>query len=62
MEFLHLADSASHVSLSGAAAWLATVVGIATGGFVVFGLPAIFRRQRIRNGRGLARRKPDQNT
>lgn len=42
MEFLHVADSATHLGASGV---VASVVGIAAGAFLVFGLPALWQRR-----------------
>jgi hypothetical protein len=48
MTFLHIADSASHLSVGGVVAWIATAVAVAMGAFIVFGLPAIFHWRRTR--------------
>lgn len=54
MEFLHIADSASHAGFGGLVGWVAAVVGVGAGAFVVFGLPAIQERQRNRNAGDVA--------
>lgn len=54
MVFLHIADSANHLSVGGVVAWIATAVGVATGAFIVFGLPVIFQWRRSKERRGIA--------
>ena len=62
VEFLHVADSVNHLSVAGAIAWIATLVGVATGAFIVFGLPAIFQWRRAKAHRGIANARGEENT
>jgi Ni/Fe-hydrogenase subunit HybB-like protein len=62
MEFLHVADSVNHLSVAGVIAWIATLVGVATGAFIVFGLPAIFQWRRAKALKGVAKAHGEENT
>ncbi len=62
MVFLHIADSASHLSVGGIIAWIATAVGVATGAFIVFGLPVIFQWRRSKRQRNIANAAGNDNT
>ncbi|MEX0781437.1 MAG: hypothetical protein WD557_02225 [Dehalococcoidia bacterium] len=62
MTFLHIADSANHAGFGGPVGWVAALVGVGAGAFVVFGLPAILERRRARDAARIAGPDSHDNT